>query len=102
TVPNKTGRWSAIRWISGRRTHRGFGEYLGEEGAVDVAAGLDDRDLLAGEPAALVQRGGERRRAGALGDVVRVAEDDAHRLAHLVLADGDDAGDMAADAVERR
>src|SRR5437667_12206227 len=41
-----------------------FGQYFGKQSAGDVAAGLDDGDPLAGEPAALLQRGGEGRSAG--------------------------------------
>ena len=52
----------------------GLRQDLGEQRAVDIAAGLDDRDPLAGEPAALLERGRERRGAGALGEIVRIGE----------------------------
>ena len=79
-----------------------FGQHLGEEGAVDIAAGQDDRDPLAGETPALLQGGGQRRGAGALGDIVRVGEEDAHRPPDLRLRHGDDARRAGADDGERR
>src|SRR5580704_12365142 len=66
---------------SDRSTGLVFRQHFGEEGAVDVAAGLDGGDALAGEATAFLQRGGEGRGAGALGDVVGVAEHDPHRAA---------------------
>ena len=71
-------------------------------GAVDIAAGLDHRDALAGQAAALLQRRREGSRAGSLGDVVRVGEQDAHRRADFGLAHRDDARGAMADDVERR
>src|SRR5882762_8426896 len=46
-----------------------LGEQFGEERALDVAARLDERDPLAGEARAFLQRRGERRGGSALGEV---------------------------------
>jgi len=51
-----------------------FRQDLSESCAVDVAAGLDHRDLLAPQPMALLQCRGERGRPGPFSDVVRIRE----------------------------
>jgi hypothetical protein len=50
---------------------------------------LDNGDPLAREPASLLQGRGEGSGAGALGGVVRVAEQDADRAAHFTGRLGD-------------
>ena len=72
-------------------------QHFAEEGAVDVAAGLDDSDPLAREAIPFLQRRSQRRSARALGDIVRVAEHNPHCAAHLRLRDGKDARGAAAD-----
>lgn len=80
----------------------GLGQHRSEQRAVDIAAALDRGDTTAAEPVALLQRRGQRGGAGAFREVVRVGEEDAHRLADLGFADGHDAGGAAPDDVERR
>ena len=71
------------------------------ERAVEVAAGEHEADLPAAHLLALVQERRERRRAGALGDVVGVAEVVAHGREDVVVRDRDDALDALEDDLER-
>jgi hypothetical protein len=51
-----------------------FGQHFGEQRALDIAAGLDQRDPFAGEAPAFLQGRGERCGGGTLGEVARIHE----------------------------
>src|SRR5712691_5618544 len=68
-----------------------LGQHLGEEGAFDIPAGLDDRDPFAGETPTFFERGGQRRGGRTLHEIARIAEHRSRRLPDLVLRHGDDA-----------
>src|SRR5438552_3478744 len=68
---------------------------------VDIPAGLDDRDALAGHALLLLQQGRECRGAGAFREVMRVREEMAHSGADLRLAHADDALGALANQGER-
>ena len=64
---------------------RASGQHFGEHLAVDVAAAQDEAHAFAGHAVMLPQQSGQRRRAGALGNIVGILEAGAHGLGDLVL-----------------
>src|SRR5712671_2739346 len=58
---------------------------------IDIAAAQDEADPLAADFLLFLQGGGERRGAGAFGEVMRIGPIGPHRRANLVVGDLHDA-----------